>query len=133
MPENGDYFEVTLRETHLRWGEYRSSDSRVRIAGEGFIPIPANDARRIGIYNSHNGEGIGYNEFYAKSEDERYCGVIKTSGNSSAGSIYAKNISGSGDLKAFHNWFRDANIHPGTRIRIEWTSTTEVTFKVIER
>lgn len=131
MPKKGDLYEVILSETHISWGEHRHTDSREAIRREHFIPIPRAEAKRIGIYNRDRGQGIGKNEFYATSTDGIYNGIVKVSGSSSSGDPYAKNISESGNLKGFHEWFCSANIKPGTRIRVEWLSPTEILFTKI--
>ena len=61
-----DNYIVTLENTHLGWGTYRYKDSRDRI----YIKIPANEARRIGLYNSNTLHvGLGFNEFRFTTSD----------------------------------------------------------------
>ncbi len=47
MANAGDGFEVVLSQSHVAWGTYRFTNSREPINGEGYIPIPLNDARRL--------------------------------------------------------------------------------------
>lgn len=134
MAQSGDYFSVTLKTTHIGWGTHRYTDSRPLITGECYIPIPIQFARQFGIYNSNYTRGqdiIGQNIFNARSADGLFNGIVKTSGNSRSGDIYAKNLSGQGNLKAFNDWFNAMNVTVGTVIRIEWTSPTEVLLTVL--
>lgn len=128
MPKTGDSYEAILSETHISWGEVRRTDTRRPIAGENFIPIPISEARRIGIFDKKSGEGIGNNEFNATSADGFYQGVVKVSGYSPSDPIYAKNIAESGNLKGFSDWFEKAEFYPGTRVKVEWVSDTEILF-----
>ena len=134
MPKQGDQFIVELKETHIGWGTYRYTNSRPQIEGECYIPIPSLDAHRYGIYNSIHTQGIdilGQNIFNAKSTDDYFDGVVKASGNSQAGDHYAKNLSGRGNLRAFNYWFNQMNVTIGTRIKVEWTSPTDILFTII--
>ncbi|WP_461202538.1 hypothetical protein [Enterococcus sp. N342-3-1-2] len=132
MPNRGDSFIVELTRTHVSWGEHRNTNSRGRVAGECYIPIPQKYAIRYRIYNVNNdGNGIGKNEFMATSSDGFYNGIVKVSGNSKSGSIFAKNISESGNLKGFSEWFSTANIKEGSKIKVEWLSETVILFTKI--
>lgn len=131
LPKKGDYFEVQLKATHISWGEHRHTFSRDHIPGENYIPIPRKDAIRIGIFNSQKEQGLGKNEFNAKSSDGYYSGVIKVSGNSYKGDYYAKNIAESGNLKGFSEWFHHANVSTETKLRIEWISETDILFTIL--
>ena len=53
MAKTGDTFTITLKRPHLEWGSYRHTNSRGIVYGEGYIPIPAPDAYRIGTFNSN--------------------------------------------------------------------------------
>lgn len=127
MADKGDSFTVKLQNTHLKWGEHRNTDSRDIIVGEGYIPIPASQARRFNIYNSnHTKTGLGYNEFKATSIDGFFKGTLKSSGNSKAGDIYAKNLHGKGKLKALGNWFDHMNFIPGDKVKVTWVSSIDI-------
>ena len=130
MRNRGDSFIVTLRNFHLNWGEDRYTHSRDRIPGEGYIPIPSNKARDFNIYNSnHIPTGLGYNEFNATSTDGFFEDVLKSSGCSKAGDIYAKNLHGSGNLKALDDWFHHLDFIPGDQVEVRWISPTELTLE----
>ncbi|MDT2757990.1 hypothetical protein P7G51_11415 [Enterococcus asini] len=131
MPNAGDYYEIELKNTHLNWGTYRKTASRERITGEHFIPVPRAESKRLGIYNKIKGTGVGNNEFYARSADGYYSGMVKISGNNEQGDSHGKNIAESGNLKGFHDWFVAMNMKVGTRIRVEWISSTEILFTVL--
>jgi hypothetical protein len=135
MPNKGDFFIVKLGETHVSWGTQRYTDSRPLINFERYIPIPASEARRLKIYNSNytsnKVDELGINCFYAESFDGNFKGQIKATGCAKAGDVYAKNLSGKGNLKAFSEWFEKMKVGVGTQIRIEWLSSTEVLFTII--
>lgn len=52
MANTGDFYTVQLKAPHLDWGEIRYTDTRTPIPGEGYIPIPANDAYRLRLLNN---------------------------------------------------------------------------------
>ena len=136
MPNRGDQFTVTLGSTNIEWGTYRYTNSRPHITGECYIPIPSSHAHQYGIYNSNHtrarGQDIlGINVFNAQSADGYFNGIVKTSGSSQAGNIYAKNLSGQGNLKAFNDWFNHMGVTVGTSIIVEWISQTEILFTII--
>lgn len=134
MPNRGDQFTVTLGSTNIEWGTYRYTDSRPHITGECYIPIPSSHAHQYGIYNSNHTGGrdiLGINVFNAQSADGYFNGIVKTSGSSQARNIYAKNLSGKGNLKAFNDWFNHMGVTVGTSIIVEWISPTEILFTII--
>lgn len=123
----GDSYIVLLKETHLMWGTYRNTYSRDRIYGEGYIKIPAIEAKRIGMYNSNNFKvGIGFNEFFFKTSDGFLSGILKSTGCSQAGDIYAKNLHVSGDLKGLGQWFAHVNAIPGDRVEVRFLSPIDI-------
>lgn len=133
MPNKGDSFVATLKATHIDWGDStRMTNSREKITGECYIPIPREDAKRLGIYNSNRSEGIGENEFYAISVDGGFDGVVKVGGASRAGDIFAKNMHVSGDLKGFSSWFNSSNVHVGTQIKVEWLSPIRLSLEILD-
>ena len=77
MAKAGDTFTIILKQPHLNWGSYRYTNSRGVVYGEGYIPIPAKDAYRLGLLNSNgtNGQDIlGQNIFHCSSVDGHYNG-----------------------------------------------------------
>ncbi|MGQ7380751.1 hypothetical protein ACTGVN_09035 [Streptococcus suis] len=132
MPTAGDSYTVTLKEAHLGWGTYRYTDSRHPIIGEVYFPIPSQYARQFGIYNSNynNIDTLGVNIFNATSSDGIYRGQVKSQGCSTAGNIFAKNISENGNLRGFSNWLNQIGAHPGCYLTVEWTSSTDVIFTI---
>lgn len=134
MAKYGDEFTITLSETHLGWGTYRYTMSRKRIYGEGYIPIPSGCAQSFQLFNSNNNKiGLGYNEFNCRSSDGFYQGIVKTSGCSKAKDIYAKNLHGSGDLKALGRWFEHLHAQPGDKVTVKWTSPTDIIISLIKK
>ena len=121
-------YEITLKRAHLEWGSHRYTNSRGIIYGEGYIPIPANVAYTNNVYNQ-NGTGgkdiIGQNLFYCSSADGLYQGILRAQGNPDD-SRYAKQFSGDKNLKAIGTWFYQTGASIGDRIRVTWTSPTEI-------
>lgn len=127
MAKKGDFYIATLGETHLGWGTHRYTDSRPRIYKECYIPIPSSEAQKLGFFNSnHLNPGLGINEFNFSTSDGFMDGVLKSSGNNSAGKIHAKNLHGSGNLKLLGSWFAYINANPGDRIMVEFTSSIDI-------
>lgn len=127
MANRGDSYIVTLSQTHLQWGSYRHTSSRGIIYGEGYLPIPSYNAHQFNIYNSNNtNTGLGLNEFNCASSDGLFNGILKSSGCSKKGDIYAKNLHGYGDLKALGHWFEQINAQPGDHIEVRWTSPYDI-------
>ena len=132
MPKAGDHFIVELKPSHVDWGNYRYTDTREPIDGEGYIPIPLSQARSLGIYNSnHSHTGLGYNLFNCTSADGYFAGVLKAAGSREAGDIYAKQFEGNGDLKALGRWFSRCSAKIGDRVKVLWTSPTDIIIELI--
>lgn len=130
MPTAGDTFIITLKRPHLEWGTYRHTNSRGTIYGEGYLQIPIADARRIGIFNS-NQHGT-MTTFNCNSVDGFLTNVrLKASGSSTAGAVYAKQFQGDGDLRLVGNWFSHVNAQIGDRVRVTWTSPTDIEIELL--
>lgn len=127
MANPGDSYILTLKQTHLEWGSLRYTSSRNIIYGEGYLPIPAHIARRFNIYNSNNTcTGLGFNEFNCISQDGLFNGILKSGGCSHKGDIYAKNLHGSGNLRALGHWFAQIHAQVGDQIEVRWTSPQDI-------
>lgn len=125
MPKNGDSYTVRLKETYIKWGEYRHTNSREKIINEVYFPIPADKAREYNIYNSNKeGANIEYNVI--TSDDFIINGKLKAQGCSNAGDVHAKNLSGSGNLKLLGPWMTHINAKVDDNIKIEWTDETTI-------
>jgi hypothetical protein len=132
MPKAGDHFIVELKPSHVDWGNYRYTDTREPIDGEGYIPIPLPKARSLGIYNSNYLHiGLGYNLFNCTSADGYFSGVLKAAGSRKAGDIYAKQFEGSGDLKALGRWFRRCGAKVGDHVKVHWISSTDIIIELL--
>lgn len=132
MPKAGDYFVVELKPSHIDWGNYRHTDTRGAIDEEGYIPIPINYARSLGIYNSnYSYTGLGYNLFNCKSADGYFAGVLKAAGSKEAGNIYAKQFEGDGDLKALGRWFKKCSAKVGDKVKVQWVSPTDIIIELL--
>lgn len=137
MAQAGDVFEVELKECHLDWGnETRHTMSRASRSGEGYIPIPSCDSRRIGIYNSNNSnQGLGYNQFNVTSADNFFNNetndIMLAQGCSEAGSQYAKQFSIQNNLQRLGEWYQYTNARPGDIVRVSWLNSTDITLELI--
>lgn len=134
MPKQGDQFIVELKKTNIDWGTYRNINSRPQITRECYIPIPSKAAHQYGIFNSKHTQGkdvLGQNIFNARSTDGYFVGIVKSSGNSRGGDLYAKNLSGHRNLRAFNDWFNQMNVTVGTRIKVEWTSPDDIILTIL--
>lgn len=130
MPISGDTFITTLKRAHLEWGSYRHTSTRGTIYGEGYLQIPRLDATRIGIHNSNLPGAI--NTFNCNSVDGFLANVtLKASGSSSAGDIYAKQFQGRGNLQLIGDWLNHVNAQIGDRVRVTWTSPTDIEIEKI--
>ena len=127
MAVAGNSYIVTLKRTHLDWGRHRYTNSRGSVYGEGYIPIPSHIARSFRLYNSNASyTGLGHNEFNCESSDGLFKGILKSSGCSQSGDIYAKNLHGSGNLKALGSWFANVNAQVDDRVEVKWISPVDI-------
>lgn len=131
MPNTGDYYEVTLKKTHINWGQHRYTYTRERIYGETFIPIPLKIARALGIYNSNKEKrdilGVNLFEYKTYINDTVHSeGTVKAQGCNKKGAIHAKNLSGYMNLKELSPWIDNANIQVGDRIQVYFSSPTSI-------
>ena len=120
MANLGSYI-VTLNEAHLKWGVHRYTGSRGYVYGEGYIPIPAEQARFLGLYNSNKTAGrdvYGENLFHCTSKDGLFRGVLKAQGCKSEGDSFAKQLSGNNDLKSIGSWYAAINAQIGDRVKV---------------
>lgn len=130
MPNIGDTFVTTLRRAHLEWGSHRHTSSREIIYGEGYLQIPKREAIRLGIFNSNSPGAIV--DYTCNSADGFLDNIIlKASGCTIGGDIYAKQFHGSGDLKVLGDWFNDIGANIGDQVEITWTSPTDITITKI--
>lgn len=133
MAQKGDCYTITLKRPHLEWGEYRYTNSRGVVYGEGYIPIPASCAREFNLQNQNGtkySDILGVNLFNCVSADGQFSGVLRAQGNSGAGDIYAKQFSGDKNLKALGDWFYAIGADIDDQVRVSWTSPTDI---VIEK
>lgn len=129
MAQAGDNYTITLKKSHLKWGEYRYTNSRGTVYGEGYIPIPIRYARSFNLLNQNGTDYLdvlGVNLFNCTSADGLYTGVLRAQGNTGEGNIYAKQFAGNKDLKALGEWFRTIAADIGDQVRVSWTSPTDV-------
>jgi len=123
MANKGSYV-ISLKKAHLEWGTHRYTGSRGDVYGEGYIPIPAEYAQSLKLYNSNKTAGrdvIGENIFHCVSVDGLFNGEVKAQGCSCEGDPYAKQFSGNNDLKAIGSWYASINAQVGDKIRVTVT------------
>lgn len=132
MARAGDYYIVDLKQAHLEWGSHRYTDSRGIVYGEGYIQIPADIAYRLKLYNNNgtrHTDILGENLFNCTSADGLFEGVLRAQGNQ-PNKNYAKQFSGDKNLKSVGSWYQSIAANIGDRIKVTWTSPTDI---IIER
>lgn len=130
MPVAGNTYTITLKRAHLEWGTHRYTGTRGFVYGEGYIPIPARNARAFNIYNSnHHPIGLGSNIYNCTSSDGFFSEELKAAGSSHAGAIHAKQFEGHGDLRSLGRWFAHCNAQIGDHVQVTWTSPTDIVIR----
>lgn len=125
MPDVGDWYEVELKEAHLKWGELGPSRRVVtRSYQEAYIQIPLSEARRLNILKAA--------DYHAVSADGYLNHTVRATGSVNRYSPYAKQFQGKGDLKLIGRWLKDyLNAQVGDLVRVEFTSPFDVMFTFI--
>lgn len=122
MPQAGDKYVVTIKPSHIDWGEYRNPTNRPFIGGESYVKIPSDAARQYEIVR-----GATYTAHFTNGHDSF---EIKAAGNGpfKNGVQYAKQFEGIGygACKAFTPWYVSCNAQTGDRVQVEFISTTDV-------
>ena len=129
MANTGDSFIVTIKRPHLEWGEYRYTNSRGVVYGEGYIKIPAKEARRLNLLNTngtYGGDVWGENLFNCMSADGRFSCVLRAQGCSNAGEPFAKQFAGDNNLKALGDWYYSMGAQVGDQVKVTWSSPTDI-------
>ena len=126
MPNRGDRFETHL---YARWGERRpigkrETASRDVILEEAYIHIPQQAARAYGIYMSNRADAN--TDYDAYDEAGNFIATLKAQGNIAGGNVYAKQFSGSGNLKALAPWIGHYNITDDDTLEVEFLSPTSI-------
>lgn len=127
MPKKGDNYTFIVKETYIDWGDNpRKTNTREKIAGEVYLPVPASKAREFEIYNEKKTGAITEYDV-ATSDGFEIHGKLKAQGTNSGGvGEYAKNLSGLGNLKLLGPWVTHMKIKVGDEIKVEWVSPTEI-------
>jgi len=127
MPSAGDRYIVTVKPSHIDWGEYRNPTNREPIKGESYVKIPSRYAR---MYNIRRGD-----KFIAHFTNGCPSMRIKASGNGPYvnGIQYAKQFEGVGvgACKAFTQWYQSCKVSVGDKVSVEFISSTEIVFDII--
>lgn len=133
MAQAGNTYTVSLKNTHLDWGEYRNPTNRNPIKGEAYIPIPKRYAEEFQIFNSnYKKTGFGFNLFRASSSDGFLQNVpLLAQGCSNAGEIYAKQFSVKSNLKMIGDWYKACGVTPDNSIRVTFTSDIDIMLEIL--
>ena len=136
MANTGDTYTVKIIQAHLDWGRHRHTSSRGTVYGEGYIKIPANDARNFNILNSNgtiNKQNVlGQNIFNCSSTDGFLTECqLKASGSSQAGDIHAKQLQGNGNLKVIGDWYHHVGAQIGDHVKVEWLNATDIEITLV--
>jgi len=125
MPNKGDSFITILKEAHLKWGTLRHSSSRQKIDQEAYLQIPISIAKKFKRYNSNK---LNANTEYLCNSKDGFLEnkILKASGASKKGNIYAKQFQGNKDLKLLGRWFNEINASPKDKIKITWITSTSI-------
>lgn len=129
MPKAGDFFIVELKDTHVDWGEYRYTNTRDIIPGEGYIPIPRSKAEAFRIYNTNGSSSLPL--YNCTSIDGLYQGTLLAQGSSEKGDIYAKQFAEYKNLKGLGRWFAAVGARPGDRVKVFFTSSASLTIELL--
>ncbi len=129
MPKEGDFFVVQLKDTHVDWGEYRYTNTRDIIPGEGYIPIPRSKAEAFHIYNANGSDLLPL--YDCSSIDGLYQGTLLAQGSSEKGGVYAKQFAEYKNLKGLGRWFTAMGAKPGDQVRVIFTSPTSLTIELL--
>lgn len=123
MAKIGEYV-VTVKKSHLDWGEFRNPTNREPIKGESYVKIPSDAARRLDIKR-----GDAFTALFTNGHTPM---KIKASGNGpyENGTQYAKQFEGvgAGACKAFTPWYKSCNTVVGDKILVEIISPSEIRF-----
>lgn len=127
MPSAGDYYVVTVKPSHIDWGEYRNPTNREPIEGESYVKIPSEYARR---YDIRRGD-----LFTAHFTNGSASMQIKASGNGpyENGIQYAKQFEGVGvgACKAFTPWYQSCGVMVGDQVSVKFISSNEIVFEIV--
>lgn len=136
MAQNGNSYIVKLSKSHLEWGTHRYTNTRGKVYGEGYIPIPAQYARAYKLLNKNGTAGqdeLGQNIFNCTSEDGFFTGKLRAQGCSQKGNPYAKQFAGDKNLKALGEWYSEFDVSIGDEIEVIFTSETDILIKIIKK
>lgn len=131
MAKTGDSYTIKFKSPHDDWGKVRKSKTRTPREDETYIAIPADDARRLELYNTTGAGGeyvYGKNVFNYKTEDGECEGVLRAQGSQGDGT-HAKQFSVDKDLQALKKTLDHIGIKSGDDVTIEFTSSEDIVIK----
>ncbi len=124
MPNAGDSFITILKRAHLEWGEYRHTNTRGVVIGEGYLQIPSEVAYNLDITN--NSITMRPAEYdFSTSDNFIVKDKLLAAGNQSKAE-FAKQFHGSGHLKLLGDWFIYIDAHIGDQIEVKFVTPTEI-------
>ena len=128
MKEKENFYITTIKPSHINWGIYRNPTNRTPIEGESYVKIPSRFAKEFKIKR-----GSQYTAHFSNGSDSI---SIKASGNGPIqdGIQLAKQFEGVGigACKAFTDWYRSCNAKVGDKIMVEFLSSSDIQFSLIE-
>lgn len=129
MPNKNDFYEVEIRPSHLKWGEFRNHKNRVIVYGESYVKIPSEIAREFNIIR-----GSIFRAYFTNSVESF---EIKASGNGPIENDVqlAKQFEGvgSGACKAFTPWYKSNDAEVGDIVKVTFLSSSEILFEIIKK
>lgn len=129
MPQAGDMYTVTIKPSHIDWGDYRQPTNRNFIEGESYVKIPSSKARQYGIVR-----GSIYTAYFTNGHASL---KIKVAGNGpfENGVQYGKQFEGigRGACKAFTPWYKSCNAKIGDEVQVEFISSSDIQFSILAK
>lgn len=122
MDRTGKYFDVTLKNIHLKWGTTGMTDGHPRDRSnlEAYIPIPIHVAEELNLSRRLC--------FNVSNTDFQ----VHASGSQGKKLEFGKNFSSVGDLKPLGKFLKgQLHLQPGNRVRVKWVSPDTVEIKKV--
>lgn len=122
MNLTGKYFDVILKDIHLKWGTLGNKDGypRNRHELEVYIPIPSKIAKEFNLLRGQC--------FNVQNCDFQ----LRVSGSQGENKAFGKNFESAGNLKLLGEYLKQQlNLYPGSKIRIKWISQETINISKI--
>ncbi len=125
MPKKDDTFKIELKDAHTKWGTHRHTKTREPRKGEAYIPIPRDLSKKLDIFNSNKKDASIEYKISIKGNSDFLINA-KATGSSKAGDIYAKQFSGSNNLKKIGKLYQELGVKSGDEIKLTFKSNNEI-------